>query len=473
MSFNSLKRLFFFAFFFVSRLLHAQTDSTKATYIYIETITVEGNKKTKTPFILRELAFKIGDSIALADVGTTLEVNRLRLMNRGIYISAKLNVKTWNANNRVSIHIVVKESWYIWPIPVFELADRNYNVWWKEQNHSLKRTLYGIDLQHNNLTGRGDRAKMGIYLGYARKFDIDYKILGIDKKQKFGLGFNLLYRIQKEIGYTTENNKLIFKFDPDEYLLRRFRAIVSITYRPRLFTLQTLGIERYQTKISSGVANILNPNFFLDSKDFQKHWSLAYKIEHDRRDIRPYPLHGWFGSLEFRQNGLLNDDNLRFFSAKGRLEKYVSFSSKISLETIFSGRYTVSKGTIPYFNNQALGYERDFVRGFEYYVVDGKDFAYTKSSLHLQVLKRNFSLKYMPLKSFQNIPLTVFFSINNDLGYVNEPTYIATNFLNNRLLWGTGIGLNFVAYYSRVFILEWSRNDLGEKGLFFKMKITE
>jgi outer membrane protein assembly factor BamA len=473
MSIFTLKRLHLFIFFLVSQLLQAQTDSTKTTYIHIETITIEGNKRTKTPFVLRELEFGIGDSIALKDIAKTLERNRLRLMNRGIYLNAKLNVKTWNANNRVGIHIVVKESWYIWPIPVFELADRNYNVWWKEQNHSLKRTIYGVDLYHNNLTGRGDKVKIGLHLGYARKIETDYKLSGIDKKQKFGLHFNLFYKIQKEIGYKTEKNKLVFKFNPDEYLLKRFRAIAALTYRPALFSLHSLAIERYQTKINAEIANDLNPNFFLKAIAFQKHWSLSYKLEHDRRDIKPYPLHGWFGSLELRQNGLLKSDNINLFSAKGRLEKYVSFSSKTSLETIISGRFSATKSPIPYFNNQALGYERDFVRGFEYYVVDGKDFAYTKSSLHLQILKHNFYLKYMPLKAFQNVPLRVYFSINNDFGYVNEPTYTATNSLNNRLLWGTGIGLNVVAYYSRVFILEWSRNDLGEKGLFFKVKITE
>jgi outer membrane protein assembly factor BamA len=473
MSIFSIKRLLLFAFLLVFELLKAQTDSTKTTYIHIESITVEGNKRTKLPFVLRELEFKIGDSIPFAEISTTLDRNRLRLMNRGLYVNAKLNVKTWNGNNRVGIHIVVKESWFIWPIPVFDLADRNYNVWWKEQNHSLKRTIYGIDLHHNNTSGRGDRAKIGIHLGYARKIETDYKLSGIDKKQKFGLRFNLFYKIQKEIGYKTEKNKLVFKFNPDEYLLKRFRAIVALTYRPALFSLHSLAIERYQTKISSEIANDLNTNFFLNSNAFQKHWSLAYKLEYDLRDIRPYPLHGWFGSLELRQNGLLNKDNLHYFSAKGRLEKYFSFSSKLSLETIISGRYAVSKSQIPYFNNQALGYEKDFVRGFEYYVIDGKDFSYCKSSLHFEILKRNFYLKYMPLRAFQNVPLRVYFSINNDLGYVNEPTYQSTNSLNNRLLWGTGIGLNVVAYYSRVFILEWSRNDLGEKGLFFKIKITE
>ena len=32
---------------------------------------------------------------------------------------------------------VLLENWYIFPIPKFELADRNFNVWWKEQKIRL------------------------------------------------------------------------------------------------------------------------------------------------------------------------------------------------------------------------------------------------------------------------------------------------------------------------------------------------
>jgi outer membrane protein assembly factor BamA len=467
-----LKRLFLIVFFFQHLLINAQTDSTKTAFVHIESITVEGNKKTKLPFIFRELEFVVGDSFPMSDLSTLLERNRLRLMNRGLYSSIKLNVKNWTINNHISVHIVVKEAWYIFPIPIFDLADRNYNVWWNEQNHSLKRANYGLDLYHNNLTGRGDVIRIGGQLGYAHKLEADYTLPGIDKKQKFGLDFNVFYRKQKELGYKTEQNKLVFKFDPNEYLSRRFRIMLALTYRPALFTLHSFAVERHQNKIASQIASQYNPNYFLHSQTEQRHWSLVYNVEHDRRDIRPYPLHGWYGNLELRQNGIAPKDNLHLFRIKGRLEKYFSFTPTFSLETTLSGRLSMSKDSIPYYNNQALGYEKDFVRGFEYYVIDGKDFALSKTSLHFQIHKRTYNLgEYMLIKAFKKIPVRVYLSVNNDLAYSNEPTYLTTNSLNNRLLWGTGLGLDFVLFYSRVIQLEWSRNDLGENGFFIHLKV--
>jgi outer membrane protein assembly factor BamA len=467
-----LKRLLLLFFCLDYCTLQAQSESIANTaYVFIEAISIEGNKKTKSPYILRELEFSIGDSILMSDFGKTLERNRLRLMNRGLYSSVKINVKNWATNNHLSLNIVVRESWYLWPIPVFDLADRNYNVWWNEQNHSLKRANYGVDLYHNNLTGRGDVARIGGQLGYAHKLEADYTLPGIDKKQKFGLDFNVFYRKQKELAYKTEKNKLVFKFNPNDYLLRRFRFILALTFRPALFTLHSLAVERHQNKIAQDVATTVNPDFFLQSVDRQQHWSLVYNVEHDRRDIKPYPLHGWLGNLEIRQNGLLQKDNLHLFRVKGRLEKYFSLSTILSIESIWSARFSMSKKAIPYYNNQGLGYEKDFVRGFEYYVIDGKDFALSKTSLHFQVIKRTFNLgKYMPLPSYKSVPLKVYLSLNNDFGYANDPTYATLNPLNNRLLWGTGLGLDFVAYYSRVVQLEWSRNDLGENGFFIHLK---
>jgi outer membrane protein assembly factor BamA len=466
-----LKRLLVFVFSIPCLLLQAQTDSTQNTFVYIDSILVEGNKKTKLPYILRELDFVKGDSLPINTLGKVLDRNRLRLMNRGLYLNIKINVQNWSPNNKITLHILVREAWYIFPFPIFELADRNYNVWWNEQNHSLKRTNYGIDLYHNNLTGRGDKARIGGQLGYAHKLEADYTLPGIDKKQKFGLDFNIFFKKQKELGYKTEKNKLVFKFDPNEYLARRFRIILSLTYRPALFTLHALSIERHKNKVSTLIATQFNSDFFLKSQLQQQHWSLVYNVEHDRRDIKPYPLHGWYGSLEFRQNGLLKNDNLNLFRIKGHVEKYLSFTPTFSLETALTGRFTATKNSIPYYNNQALGYEKDFVRGFEYYVIDGKDFALSKTSLHIQIHNRTYNFaKYVPFKALQKIPFRMYISANNDFGYVNEPTYFATNTLNNRLLWGTGLGLDFIIYYGRVIKLEWSRNYFGENGFFVHFK---
>jgi hypothetical protein len=82
-------------------------------------------------------------------------------------------------------------------------------------------------------------------------------------------------------------------------------------------------------------------------------------------------------------------------------------------------------------------------------------------------LNRSFHLgKIVPFKAYRNFPVKAYLSLNNDLGYANDPWYADLNPLSNRLLWGYGLGLDFVLYYDKVFRFEWARNDRGEHGFF-------
>jgi hypothetical protein len=41
-----------------------------------------------------------------------------------------------------------------------------------------------------------------------------------------------------------------------------------------------------------------------------------------------------------------------------------------------------------------------------------------------------------------------------------------TSFLDNKFIFGTGIGIDFVTYYDKVLRLEYGVNDMGETGFF-------
>ena len=121
-----------------------------APLVIVKNIFVEGNQKTKARLIIRELTFNVGDTIPLSKFGKLLDDNRLRIMNTNLFNVAQLNVKNWKSGNlpidEVSIVITVVENFFVYPVPIFGLADRNFNVWWKEQNHALSRTNYGFSI---------------------------------------------------------------------------------------------------------------------------------------------------------------------------------------------------------------------------------------------------------------------------------------------------------------------------------------
>jgi len=66
------------------------------------------------------------------------------------------------------------ENWYLYPSPIFELGDRSFNAWWKEQNRDLTRINYGVRGRHYNLTGNKDPFLLVAQFGYTRKYVAEY-----------------------------------------------------------------------------------------------------------------------------------------------------------------------------------------------------------------------------------------------------------------------------------------------------------
>lgn len=450
--------------------LYAQTDTTASAYIYVDELVTEGNKRTKRALMLRELDIRVGDSIRMADLPARLQINKLRLLNLELFTHADFNVAEWRPGNHVVLHLRVTETWYLLPVPLFDLADRNFNVWWKEFGGSLRRVNYGVDLTHNNLTGNADALKAKAQFGYSNRFELSYRLPPLNRQQTLRLNGSISYSRAHEVAWITRDNILRFRRDPDVWQIRQFTAFAVLTWRPHLLSSHQFSLEYRDNRASDSVAVLLNPDFFLYARTRQHHASMNYTFTSDHRDIRPYPLNGWLTVLDFRHNGLLPSDNLfitRFFAEHTR---YTSFGKRWSIETGMRLRISLPRNKPPYFNNQALGYSGNFVRGYEYYVADGLDFGILRTSVHLEVLNREFQLgKWMPFKAFKVLPIKVYLAANNDLGYANDPHYARNNTQSNRLLYGYGPGLDVVMWYNKTLRFEYSRNDLGRGGLYIRV----
>ena len=450
--------------------LSAQTPAAPPDRVFIDTIFIEGNRKTRDALILRELDFHPGDSLPMASLGATLERNGLRLMNLGIFSQAKINVARWHDGNRLSLRIELVEGWYLYPVPIFSLADRNFNVWWHEFHRSLKRVNYGVDFTQLNFTGRADALKINAQFGYANRYEINYRCPGINRRQTLGLQTGVSYTRTHEVALRTAANKLVFRTNPDEWYIRRTFAWLGFTWRPRLFTGHNFTLEYRDNRAADSIATVLNPDFFGDGATRQRHFSLAYTLEHDRRNIRPYPTDGWYVYNELRINGLLPSDDLHLLRLKSEYGRYFPVARTLSLEAIGKVRVSWPRRQPPYYNNQALGYGGDYVRGYEYYVADGLDFVLLHTSWHWEFFNREFNFgRYMPVQAFRVLPLKLYLALNGDLGYANDPWYAAGNPLSNRWLSGYGFGLDVILYYNKSIRLEWTWNHLGEGGFYLRI----
>jgi outer membrane protein assembly factor BamA len=452
-------------------VVHAQMASR---FVYIDSIVIEGAKVTRESLIYRELDIQVGDSVWVEDLAGTIERNRLRALNLGVFSNAVMRESRRDQHNHITLELRVNESWYWIPSPVFELIDRNFNIWAKEFNYSLRRTNYGLDYTQNNFTGHADRINITATSGYNQRFNLRYRTPTINRKQTVGLQFGVGWSRTREVGFITAGNILKFAKTPDDYIIRRFLADATMTWRPGLLKTHGLTLEYRDTRTLDTVAQELNPDFFLNGATRQRYASLSYSFLFDNVDVRPYPTKGWKVYVEFRQNGLLPSDDLHLFRGRVEVSKFTRFNEWVSLETAGRARISLPRTKPPYVNNQALGHGNDLVRGYEYYVMDGLDLYVLKTSFRTRVFQTRIPIHpaiTRQIQQLKSIPIRMYLALQNDAGYAYDPWYKTGNPLVNRPLYGYGLALDMVIYYNSTFQIALMRNDLGQQGLFFKTRM--
>ncbi|MEZ4803979.1 MAG: BamA/TamA family outer membrane protein [Bacteroidia bacterium] len=428
---------FFFSFFIHSVINGQALDSV----FRVDSIYISGNNKTKTKIILREISFKLGDTIH--NWSYHKEQSRKQLIN--LYIFNEVSVE--KDGGLVTIHVT--ERWYIWPIPQLDYADRNFNQWWLSKD--FNRLIYGVNLEWYNIRGRNETMTLRLLSGYTKMAAIKYKIPYFNKKQTWGLQVDAHYSTNREVWYKTEEDKVQFFRDNDKILLTRKNAELTLTHRKKIFSYHNIFSGIRQTNIADTVATYeVNRRYLLNNQNSQTELYLGYHYIYDRRDFKGFPLKGNLLKLNIELSQFnLPSKNLHTLSLKGSYSKYFP---------IFRKLYGSFHGTLRYYSNdyppyskiQALGYGKDYIRGYELNVIDGNNFALGKAEIKYQILDKKY--KFLPkLRNYEVLPISVYLSSFYDLGYVQnayeKTTLYSNNILPNSLQRGGGVGINFVMFY--------------------------
>jgi hypothetical protein len=143
------------------------------------------------------------------------------------------------------------------------------------------------------------------------------------------------------------------------------------------------------------------------------------------------------------------------------------FGERWSIGSSVRGKVSLCD-SLPYYNQVALGYD-DYVRGYEYYVIDGKHFALGKVNVLWALLKpRDYVWKSMRSDNFRNLYLAVYLNPFVDFGYVWDDRYQSngSNFLANDMQVSAGIGLNVVTIYDQIMRIEYAVNNKDYSGFY-------
>lgn len=456
----------------------ARADSGRALpepdSFFIADVILRGHKKTRPRVIFREMTFGRGDQVAAADFPAQVKESYQALMNTGLFASVDISYSdTLLQPGQQIVTLDIRETWYIYPVPEFSLADRNFNVWWREMNRDLDRVNLGGKLTYYNFTGRRDRFKVGVTTGYTREYEASYNLPYLNKAGSIGMGIDYSYLQRREQNYQTEDNRQLFYQDEDRFVYRRSRANFSLSYRRKLYVTHRLELGYRNAFIADTIAQTLNPDFFGEGRNQQQFLRLAYQFRHDRRDARNYPWKGYFVEASVVKEGLGITGQRSGLTIGATYRKFVPLNEKYSLNFGAGAKYSLIRSRQPFLENRAIGFNSNSLVGYQFYVVDGLDMLIWRFGIRRQLFKTKLDLgKLVFIDAFRYIPVRVLLAFQFNQGISNSPFTEAANPLNNELLTGASFGLDFVLFYDMVAGVQYNRNHLGEGGLLLALQLN-
>jgi len=277
--------------------------------------------------------------------------------------------------------------------------------------------------------------------------------------------------LNHQVAVNTRNNQPYYYNGTGAYPKELTYAFGDLLLRPNIYVIHTFRLAYSHYYLQDTVLH--EPGFSLtynNNQDFVTFW---YQYKNDHRDVQFYPLRGWYLDLEFSHsmpywfthNTYIKSLFRKYFQFSGRWYYALSLLGKLSMES-----------QQPYYLQRGLGYSRDFVRGYEYYVVDGQHYLLFKDNIKFAILpERVEKINFINTSKFNTIPLALYANLFVDMGYVYayrqnayglDDVYVPFNTLQNSFMMGYGLGLDFTTYYDIVFSLEGSMNLMGKPGIY-------
>ena len=439
--------------------------------LVIKEIIITGNYVTNKKVIFRELDFRINDRVRREDIEYKRVTSVNNLIKTSLFNFVDISISELTGNN-LSVIVGLTERWYWWPNFYLNQNDRNFSEWWRTMD--LNKLEYGIGIKADNFRGQGEKLMLNYHIGNFTRYEVDYGGIYLDRAKKHSLSFQGFYLAQNILPWNVEmNREKVLKLD--NKLMTSINLLLKYSFRKGFFTSHTIELGYSSTRIADTIY-LLNPDYEGLNNHRLNFLSVKYEFSHDTRDSKIYPKTGSLVVAGIIRKGLgILPHEYSSTGFYGQLYLYrklynrVYAASGLWFYSIMADRYVFSSGT-------GLGYIQ-FVRGYEYYAVNGNNAFLFKSLVKYEVLPMKvINLNFWPLKKvhqFNRVPFEIYANVFFDSGYVTDEFNVYrlnNNTLVNKLMYSTGVGVDFVTYYDKVLGLDYSFNGLGESGLFVHWK---
>ncbi len=434
------------------------TDMRAHQQLIVKQIVIEGNSQTRRQVMLRELSIHEGDAVTEDSIGALTEQIKLRLFNMQLF--NEVEQRTEITGNELRWYIKVRERWFIIPTVTVQFADRNFNTWWVKENHDLRRAMVGLTLTDKNFRGNLEQLAVTVQAGYTRKLGVSYMRPYVNKGQKSGLGIWASYSESRQTYFATDSDKLQYAgIYSGPVILRQAEGGISYIYRPKYASRHIFQLNYKDYSVDDTIIK-LNPEYYTNKSKVARFAELFYRYEYNGVDNWNYSLNGFkLVSQVVVRKGFEGID----FQSYANLEMglFQKICPKWYVSTVFRGRLMYPSDQ-PYYFRGGLGTQADYVRGYEYFIIDGTNYGLVRLDLKREVFNKTYSF---PIKYFTAIPIRVYPKLFADAGYI-DGVRVGNNYLGSTLLYSLGVGLDVVTLYDVKIRFEFAWNHLSQNGLY-------
>lgn len=430
----------------------------------ITSISFEGNKKTRAQILFREIEFELGDSFNKNLLDSLVEKSENNLFNTTLFNEVKIETKEI-ANCEIEVKVKLKERWYLWPSPHFDIIDRNFNIWWRDYNHDLQRTIYGFHLDYFNATGNNDKLRLKALFGWKQNFLFEYNTPYLDKSKTLRIKPRVEFTSKRNLIYSSINNKEQF-LNSDEIVWKKFKSGITISKRVGFDIFHTLEMNYQQRSITDTVA-VLNPNYLGSSNYELNYLELYYKLQFLKTDIDYYPTKGSIIEIDFLKRGFGVFTNVAQTRMKANIAQYFKLNNQFSLVSNARIQYNFNN-EIPWIFREALGSGDNTIRGYELFLFNGLNSFMFRNALRYNLLSFKLKNKFISLKQLNDIPVAIYLKGFSEFGKVWDQELAVNNFLNNRWLKGNGFGIDIVTFYDLVLGIECNFNTINQNNFILQ-----
>jgi len=429
--------------------------------VVITGIALQGNDETKAEVLLQELTFAPGDTIATAELEPLLEDNQKRLFNLRLF--HRVGYTYTCQEGRVLVTYQVQERFYLYPIPIFDFADRNFNAWLEKKDWS--RIDYGLNLIKRNFRGRNEDIRLKVQRGFNRRLELVYRVPYISRNNKLGVEFGAFDYRSRTINYTNRQNRQAFYEQEQGLPIRRTSFAAALLHRQSVQRQEALTLAYLTESISDSVVR-LNPAYYGNGLHARQYLRLELSKVINLRNTFAYPLSGSYFEAAIGQTFFLHNSGSPYTNIRAKYVDYTKLSAKLYYSVGAEGQLRLARH-YAFADNAALGF-RALVRGYELYVIGGQHYGLFKQGLSRQLVDiKSIRLTFINNPKFNSIPLALYLNAFTDAGYVADNSFGQHNPLTNRLLAGGGLGLHVVTFYDIVLRMEYAVNREGDRGIYF------